>query len=120
MKHCNELRSNATDRELEGLRPCRRPDQILTFLATKTAPEIDGIFDSVLDRPFSSKISPKVPKMVAKVVKIEPKMLPKSFLNRIFSKNVKTLILNYPLMVLLDFSCSGVRKIDVKSMKITT
>ena len=83
-------------------------------------PKIDEIFDSVPDRLFSTKISPKVPKMVAKVVKMEPKMVPKSFPNRIFSKNVKTLILNNPPMVLLDFSCSGVLKIHEKSIKKLT
>ena len=80
-------------------------------------PKIDEIFDSPLDRPFSSKISPKVLKMVAKVVKMEPQMVPKSFSKRIFSKNVTTLILNNPPMVLLDFSGSGVPKIHEKSIK---
>ena len=74
--------------------------------------KIDEIFDSVFDRSFSSKIVPKVPKIVVEVAKMVPEMVPKSCPNRIFSKNVKTSILNNPPMVLLDFSCSGVPKID--------
>ena len=58
--------------------------------------------------------------MVAKVAKMVSKMVPKSCPNRIFSKNVKTSILNNPPMVLLDFSCSGVLKIDEKSIKKLT
>ena len=111
--------SSADDHQLRGSPPLPPALQRFLNLATKIAPEIDEIIDSISNRIFSQKNRPRCPKCSQKLRKWSPKSMKKWSPGRFFQIAL-TLDFEQHSNGFACFYLPRGLKIDTKSIKTWT